>query len=162
MAVKRPSSKRKQTITYACNGESRDRHGCPSVSISSQNLDNAVWARVINILLQPEIIKCEVERRRADDTSADDLQAIDVRMQRLEKYRNLRDNPHVAISFSDLTRPDRYVELRGTVVEFELFDNLSWVNQLAHKYTGADFTHGKDGEHRYKVTIQVDSWTGQG
>jgi PPOX class probable F420-dependent enzyme len=78
------------------------------------------------------------------------------------KYRNLRANPNVAISISDTSRPERYLEMRGTVVEFELFDNLSWVNQLAHKYTGADFTAGKDGEHRYKVTIRVDSWTAQG
>jgi PPOX class probable F420-dependent enzyme len=77
------------------------------------------------------------------------------------KYRNLRANPSVAMSISDVSRPDRYVEIRGTVVEFELFDNLSWVNQLARKYTGADFTQGADGEHRYKVTIRVDSWTAQ-
>lgn len=77
------------------------------------------------------------------------------------KYRNMRGNPNVAISFSDPTRPDRYLEIRGTVTEFELFDTLSWVNQLARKYTGADFAHGADGEHRYKVTIRVDSWTGQ-
>lgn len=77
------------------------------------------------------------------------------------KYRNMRANPNVAISFSDLARLERYLEIRGTVVEFELFDNLSWVNQLARKYTGAEFTHGADGEHRYKVTIRIESWTGQ-
>ncbi len=78
------------------------------------------------------------------------------------KYRNLRSNSAVAISVGDLARPDRYVEVRGEVVGFELFDTLAWVNQLARKYTGADFTGGTDGEHRYKVTIRVDSWTGQG
>ncbi len=77
------------------------------------------------------------------------------------KYRNLRRDPHVAMSCSDLARPDRYLEIRGTVVAFELFDNLSWVNRLANKYTGADYAHGVDGEHRYKVTIRVDSWTAQ-
>ena len=78
------------------------------------------------------------------------------------KYRNLRANPSVALSFSDPARPERYVELRGEVIGLELFDNLSWVNQLARKYTGADFAHGVDGEHRYKITIRVDAWTGQG
>lgn len=77
------------------------------------------------------------------------------------KYRNMRANPNVAISFSDLARSERYLEIRGTVVELELFDNLSWVNQLARKYTGAEFTQGADGEHRYKVTVRADSWTGQ-
>jgi PPOX class probable F420-dependent enzyme len=78
------------------------------------------------------------------------------------KYRNLRANPAVAMSIGDLARPDHYVEIRGEVVAFELFDTLAWVNQLARKYTGADFTGGRDGEHRYKVTIRIDAWTGQG
>ena len=78
------------------------------------------------------------------------------------KYRNLRTNPAVAMSIGDLARPDRYVEVRGEVVAFERFETLAWVNQLAHKYTGADFTGGTDGEARYKVTIRIDAWTGQG
>lgn len=77
------------------------------------------------------------------------------------KYRNMRANPNVAISFLDPTRPDRYLEIRGSATEFELFDTVTWVNQLARKYTGADFTGGADGEHRYKVSIRVDSWTAQ-
>ena len=79
-----------------------------------------------------------------------------------QKYRNLRRDPHVAISFPDLTHRERYVEIRGEVVEFELYVDLTFVNQLARKYTGADFQHGFPGEHRYKLTIQVNSWTGQG
>jgi PPOX class probable F420-dependent enzyme len=78
------------------------------------------------------------------------------------KYRNLRANPFVAMAVGDLVRPDRYLEIRGEVVEFELFETLAWVNQLARKYTGSDFTGGVDGEPRYKVTIRVDAWTGQG
>jgi PPOX class probable F420-dependent enzyme len=77
------------------------------------------------------------------------------------KYRNLRANPAVAMSVGDLARPDRYLEVRGEAVEFELYETLDWVNQLAHKYTGAEFTGGADGEPRYKVTIRIDAWTGQ-
>ena len=73
------------------------------------------------------------------------------------KYRSLRADSNVALSVSDPSRPDLYVELRGTVVDFELFDNLSWVNQLSRKYTGSDFTGGVAGEHRYKVTVRIDS-----
>ncbi len=78
------------------------------------------------------------------------------------KYRNLRADPAVAMSVGDPTQPSRYVEIRGGAVAFELFETLAWVNQLARKYTGADFTGGSDGEPRYKITIRVDSWTGQG
>ena len=78
------------------------------------------------------------------------------------KYRNLRANPAVAMSVVDLAEPDRYVEIRGDVIEFELYETLAWVNQLARKYTGADYTKGRDGEPRYKVVIRIDAWTGQG
>ncbi|MGD9711979.1 MAG: PPOX class F420-dependent oxidoreductase [Thermomicrobiales bacterium] len=78
------------------------------------------------------------------------------------KYRNLRANPAVAMSILDPKDPFRYLEMRGDVAEFELYENVSWVNELARKYTGADFTGGVDGEQRYKVTFRVDSWTGQG
>ena len=77
------------------------------------------------------------------------------------KYRTLRHDPHVAMSFTDLQEQERYVEIRGEVVDFELYEDLTFVNQLARKYTGADFQHGYPGEHRYKLTIRVDAWTGQ-
>jgi len=78
-----------------------------------------------------------------------------------QKYRNVRRDPHVAMSCLDLARPQRYVELRGEVVDFELYKDLTFVNQLARKYTGADFGLGVPGEERYKLTIRVDRWTGQ-
>jgi PPOX class probable F420-dependent enzyme len=77
------------------------------------------------------------------------------------KYKNLRTNPACALSVLDAGNPGHYVELRGEVNEFELYEDISFVNLLARKYTGADFAHGHPGEHRYKVTIQVNSWTGQ-
>ncbi len=78
------------------------------------------------------------------------------------KYRNLRNDPHVAMSFLDPAEPDRDVEIRGEAIAFELFEDLSWVNQLSRKYTGAGYLLGYAGEHRYNVTIQVNSWTGKG
>ena len=78
-----------------------------------------------------------------------------------KKYGNLRNNPHLAISFLDPETPYRYVEIRGEVIEWELYTTLDFVNQLARKYTGADYTRGFVGEERYKVTIRIDSWTGQ-
>jgi PPOX class probable F420-dependent enzyme len=77
------------------------------------------------------------------------------------KYKNLRANRCLALSVLDADNPGRYVELRCEVIEFELYEDLTFVNLLARKYTGADFAHGHPGEHRYKITIQVNSWTGQ-
>lgn len=79
-----------------------------------------------------------------------------------KKYRNLRRDPHVAISFVDPNDPQRYVEIRGEVINFQLYETLDFVNLLARKYTGADFRHGQAGERRWKLTIQVNGWTGQG
>ncbi|MFL5759520.1 MAG: PPOX class F420-dependent oxidoreductase [Thermomicrobiales bacterium] len=78
-----------------------------------------------------------------------------------KKYKNLRANPHLAMSFLDLANPYHYVEIRGEIVDWELFTTLDFVNLLARKYTGADYTHGFPGEERYKVTIRVNAWTGQ-
>jgi PPOX class probable F420-dependent enzyme len=78
------------------------------------------------------------------------------------KYRNVSANPAVAMAIGDLARLNRYLEVRGEVIDLELFETLEWVNVLARKYTGSDYTGGVDGEQRYKVTIRIDAWTAQG
>ncbi|HEU0164765.1 MAG TPA: PPOX class F420-dependent oxidoreductase [Thermomicrobiales bacterium] len=77
------------------------------------------------------------------------------------KLENIRRDPHVALSILDRDDPGHYVELRGEVTGIELYLDLSLVNELARKYTGEDFTGGKVGEPRYRLTMRVDSWTGQ-
>lgn len=79
-----------------------------------------------------------------------------------QKLRNMRAHPAVAMSVTDLADPGRYVEVRGEVSDLQLYDTLEWVNVLARKYTGRDFAGGRAGEHRYKVTVRIGSWTGQG
>jgi PPOX class probable F420-dependent enzyme len=76
------------------------------------------------------------------------------------KYRNLQRDPRVALSIVDPVRPMRYLELRGVVIDFKLFLDLTFVNKLAQKYTGADFSRGYAGEERYKVTMFPETWTG--
>ena len=77
------------------------------------------------------------------------------------KYRNVQRDPRVAMSLLDRENPQRYVEVRGEVVVFERYDDLSFVNQLSRKYTGVDYQYGNAGEERYKLTIRVDTWTAQ-
>jgi PPOX class probable F420-dependent enzyme len=78
-----------------------------------------------------------------------------------KKYRNLRRNPSMSISLLDPDDPQRYLEVRGEAADFELYLDLTFVNQLARKYTGADYTFGYAGEERYKVTMRIDTWTAQ-
>jgi hypothetical protein len=77
------------------------------------------------------------------------------------KYRNLRRDPRLAISFADAANPSHYVEVRGEVEAFELYRDLTFVNRLARKYTGRDMDPREHGKERYKLTVRVDSWTGQ-
>ena len=77
------------------------------------------------------------------------------------KYRNLRRDPRLAISFLDPQNPLHYVELRGEVASFELYRDLTFVNRLARKYTGRDMNPREEGKERFKLTVRVDSWTGQ-
>lgn len=77
------------------------------------------------------------------------------------KHRHLRRDPRVAVSFADAENPERYLEVRGEVIEFVRYDTLEFVNELARKYTGAEFQHGHAGQERYKLVIRIDSWTAQ-
>ena len=77
------------------------------------------------------------------------------------KYRNLRRDPNLALSCVDPSNPHQYVEIRGKVTVFDLYLDLSFVNLLARKYTGRDMDPMEQGLERYKLTIEVLSWTGQ-
>jgi PPOX class probable F420-dependent enzyme len=77
------------------------------------------------------------------------------------KYRNLRHSPFLALSIGDPADAQRYVELRGEVVEFRRYLDLTFVNQLARKYTGRDMDPSQNGLERYRLTVRIDSWTGQ-
>lgn len=76
-----------------------------------------------------------------------------------QKLRNMRANKWVALSMLDPDSQFRYLEVRGRVVMVELFKTLTFVNQLAQKYTGEPFTGGHFGEERYRITIAIDSWS---
>jgi PPOX class probable F420-dependent enzyme len=77
------------------------------------------------------------------------------------KYRNLRRDPNLALSCVDATNPHHYVEIRGKVTAFDLYLDLSFVNRLAQKYTGRDMDPTEHVLERYKLSIEVRSWTGQ-
>jgi PPOX class probable F420-dependent enzyme len=77
------------------------------------------------------------------------------------KYRNLLRDPHIAISFTDLRLPTRYVEIRGNVIAMDRQHDLTFVNELARKHTGTNYAQASADDERYKLTVEVSSWTGQ-
>jgi PPOX class probable F420-dependent enzyme len=62
------------------------------------------------------------------------------------KYGNLRHDPRLAISFADPGNSMRYLEIRGEVIEFRLYRDLTFVNQLSQKYTGYDMNPAEHWE----------------
>jgi hypothetical protein len=98
MAVRNPSKKFTQPTAYTCNGMNKDRWGCPALVIRASTLDESVWSRVTEVLLQPKTILAEVERRRSSSGAEHDLKAID---QRLASIDRRRQNLVRAISLVD-------------------------------------------------------------
>ncbi len=77
------------------------------------------------------------------------------------KLENIRRDPHVALSIASVEAAGHYIELRGEVIDMQLYEDVSFVNVLARKYTGADFGAAAPGDKRYKMTFQAKTWTGQ-
>jgi site-specific DNA recombinase len=66
---------------YRCHPVGRERHDCPSFGIMAHILDPIVWKAVEEVLLRPEIIAIEVEKRKGSDPFAADLESLQRRQQ---------------------------------------------------------------------------------
>lgn len=79
------------------------------------------------------------------------------------KDRNMRRNPHVALSIVDPENPYRYLEVRGRVVEITEAGGDEHIDQLAKKYLGKDrYPYRRTGEVRvtYKIVPEGGSSMG--
>jgi site-specific DNA recombinase len=73
--------------SYRCNTTSRDVYGCPAFTIAAGTLDAAVWARVEQVLTNPQVIADEVARLRDDDPTEPNVAALDVRIAEVDRQR---------------------------------------------------------------------------
>ncbi len=79
------------------------------------------------------------------------------------KDRNLRANPHVALSAQDPDNPYRYVQVRGRVTEMTEQGADPHIDQLAKKYLGQDrYPYRQPGEVRVIVKISPEHVQGMG
>lgn len=70
------------------------------------------------------------------------------------KDKNLRRDPHVAITVTDPDNPYRYVQVRGEVAEDTTDGADAHIDRLAKKYMGVDeYPNRRPGEKRviYKI-----------
>lgn len=70
-----------------------------------------------------------------------------------KKDKNLRANPHVAVSVLDPDDPYRYLGLQGEVVEITEEGAFEHIHSLAQKYWGRPYHQLGEGETRviYKI-----------
>ena len=72
-----------------------------------------------------------------------------------QKLRNVKRDPHVAVSILDPENPYRYIELRGEVVEIAEDKDNAFINKMAKKYIGKDvYPWHQPGDRRVVVRIQ--------
>ena len=55
-----------------------------------------------------------------------------------QKIRNLRRDPRIAVAIVDPANPQRYLEIRGTVIAIEEDPDRTLVRALVKKYLGTD------------------------
>ena len=76
------------------------------------------------------------------------------------KDRNMRANPHVAMSILDPKNNYRYLEIRGKVVEITEEGANEMIDQLAKSYMGVDkYPYHNEKEVRVRYVIEVTKTT---
>lgn len=80
-----------------------------------------------------------------------------------QKERNVRRDPRVAVSITDPDNPYRYLQVRGSVVEFDSEQADAHIDRLAQRYLGQErYPFRGPGEVRVILRIQPDLVSGQG
>lgn len=79
------------------------------------------------------------------------------------KDRNMRANPHVALSVLDPQNSYRYLELRGKVVEITEDGAEQMIDELAQHYMGVErYPFRQPGEQRVKYVIDITRCSSMG
>ena len=79
------------------------------------------------------------------------------------KDRNIRRDPRVSLSICDPENNNRYLEVRGRVVDLVEDNALQHLNALAKKYLGVDvYPHHDDGGVRVIYVIEPQRFSKMG
>ncbi len=96
-------------MSYQCQRNYRrhrdDPNRCSWHTISADELDPAVWERVMEILLKPEIVRREVEQLRGDDRIEADLLTIDRRLTEISREQGRLADRIAKIEDEDAAAP---------------------------------------------------------
>ncbi|MGC4107660.1 MAG: PPOX class F420-dependent oxidoreductase [Thermomicrobiales bacterium] len=78
-----------------------------------------------------------------------------------QKYRNLKERPQVTVLVVDPDNGQRYIEVRGKVVEV-IEDEPTLINKLSNDYIGTDYPWFQEGEVRVTFLIEPEKVVAQG
>ena len=85
------------------------------------------------------------------------------RRPRRQKYRNVQDEPRVALSIVDENNPYRYLEIRGTVERIDPDPDNAFINRMAKKYMGEDvYPWHQPGDERVVLVVRPEHTTQMG
>lgn len=76
-----------------------------------------------------------------------------------QKDKNLTRDGRVALSISDPDNPDRYLEVRGRVIERTLEGAEAHLDSLSRKYLGTDYPYRRPGEQAVTFRIEPEHFT---
>jgi PPOX class probable F420-dependent enzyme len=80
-----------------------------------------------------------------------------------QKYRNVQDEPRVALSIVDASNPFRYLEIRGTVERIDPDPGNAFINSMAKKYMGEDiYPWHRPGDERVVLVVRPEHTTTMG
>lgn len=73
-----------------------------------------------------------------------------------QKYRNLKNQPAVALSIVDPANPYRYIEVRGVVDEIVDDEGNAFIDSMAQKYIDQpQYPWHQPGDHRVIVKVKA-------
>jgi PPOX class probable F420-dependent enzyme len=78
-----------------------------------------------------------------------------------QKYRNIRANPHVAMSVSDPGNPYRYLEVRGVVEEIVPDPAGDFYLSLNNRYSGPSTEPPPDSADRVILVVRPTGFSKQ-
>jgi len=80
-----------------------------------------------------------------------------------QKYRNLQNDPSIALSGIDPENPYRYLELRGVVERFDDDSSNAFIDSMAKKYMDKDkYPFHQPGDERVVTVVKPSHATTMG
>ena len=80
-----------------------------------------------------------------------------------QKYRNLQNNPSIALSGTDPENSYRNLEIRGTVERMDDDSSNTFIDSMAKKYLGEDkYPFHQPGDERVVIVVKPEHTTSMG